>query len=563
MALAIALNACGPATQTAPEASADAPDLCIDGGLIYTGVQDAAPAHGLSVKNGKITAIETEQAQGFCDPFKSTATQIVNLDGSSLYPGFVDAHAHLLGIGLREMTLNLEGTASIKALKQRLAEVVAETADGDVIYGRGWIETHWPENRFPTRQDLDAVAPNNPVILRRADGHSLVANSKALEAAGITKDTDASFGGSIIAGKDGHPSGMLIDNAMDLATVQLGALSPQRKEAAYIKASEVYAAYGWTGIQSMSVDPEDVPLIERLSQEGKLKIRVYNAVDMQNADQLLDAIAANGPQHNENAKVTTRSIKLYADGALGSRGAALLVPYADDPGNEGLMLTNRETIMPILERALRDGFQICTHAIGDKANRLVLDWYEQAFDNVPVAERKHADPRWRIEHSQIIDLSDLQRFAQLGVIASMQPSHAIGDLHFAPDRLGVERLKGGYAWRTLIDSGAKIAAGSDAPVERGDPRIEFYGAVARKDAQGFSGEGWYPEQKVSRAEALTMLTAWPAFAAFEDGVAGTIELGKNADFTVFSGDIMTVPEAEILNVTTAMTIVAGEIIYQQ
>ncbi len=536
-------------------------DLCIKNANYYS-VDGTLNLADIAIDNGKIDKIVQQGSTDLCGDSKAYQQGVVDLKGAYTYPGFVDSHAHLLGIGLREMTLNLEGIPSIKAMTETLSQSVAQTPKGETIYGRGWIETHWPENRFPTRADLDGVSPDHPVILQRADGHAIVANTKALAAAGIDKDTKAPFGGKILLGKDGEPTGMLIDKAMSLVTGLLAEVTPERRRAAYIKGSEVYAAYGWTGIQSMSVVAGDVDLIAQLSDDGLLKIRVYNAVDMQGADALLDGIAANGPKTSNNGRVVTRAIKLYADGALGSRGAALLEPYADEPDNKGLMLTTREKIMPVLERSLRGGIQISTHAIGDRANRRVLDWYEEAFTNVPASERKIANPRWRIEHAQILNMADLKRFSELGVIASMQPSHAIGDLHFAVNRLGVERLKGGYAWNSLIKSGVKIAAGSDAPVERGDPRIEFYAAIARKDMQGFSADGWYPNEAVSRELALEMLTAWPAYAAFSEDLSGNIAVGQNADFTIFDQDIMAIPEADILKVKPVMTIVDGEIVYQ-
>lgn len=555
------LAACGPDNE-AKSVNSNAPDLCIQNASIFQG--DNVPAFMLTIKNGVIDEVRPYKFDTpYCDTFLNASTTIVDLKGAYLYPGFVDSHAHLLGIGLREMTLNLEGTPSIKTLVQTLADEVAKTPKGETVYGRGWIETHWPEDRFPTRQDLDAVSPDNPVLLQRSDGHAMVANSAALNAAGITKDTKPPFGGDILHDADGEPTGMLIDHAMGLISALMPTLSPARKEAAYIKASEVYAAYGWTGIQSMSVDANDIDLIERLSDEGKLKIRVYNAVDMQDAEDLVKNIAEGGPQTNKNGRVTTRGLKFYIDGALGSRGAALLAPYADDPGNTGLFLVKKDYIMPIFEQSLRDGIQISTHAIGDRANQLMLDWYEEAFAAVPESERKIAKPRWRNEHSQILDLADIPRYNELGVIASMQPSHAIGDLYFANKRIGKDRLAGGYAWRSLIDSGAIIAGGSDAPVERGDPRVEFYAAVARKSLDGYSDANWFPNEKVTRVEALKMFTEWAAYAAFEEKNAGKIEPGMRADFTVFDKDIMTIPEAEILTVEPVMTIVDGEIIYKK
>ncbi len=561
LGVCLTLAACGQKTNAPKELETTTHDLCIENANYYND-NDKLVLTDIAVDQGVIKSFSADGVRGLCRDTGVAYKQIIDLKSAYLYPGFVDAHAHLLGIGLREMTLNLEGTASIKTLQKALAEEVAKTPKGETVYGRGWIETHWPEARFPTRQDLDAVSPDNPVLLGRSDGHAMVINSAALKAAGITKDTKPPFGGDILHGEDGTPTGMLIDHAMGLVSDQMPTLTPARKQAAYIKASEIYAAYGWTGIHSMSVDANDIGLIERLSDEGKLKIRVYNAVDMKNAETLIKNIAKNGPQKNKNGRVTTRAIKLFIDGALGSRGAALLEPYADDPENTGLFLVKKEYIMPIFEQSLRDGIQISTHAIGDRANQVMLDWYEEAFAAVPESERKIAEPRWRNEHSQILDLADIPRYSELGVIASMQPSHAIGDLHFAEKRIGETRLAGGYAWRSLIDSGAIIAGGSDAPVERGDPRIEFYAAVARKDMSGFSGDNWFPEEKVTRVEALKMFTEWAAYAAFEEDVAGKIQAGMRADFTVFDKDIMVIPEAEILKVETMITIVDGEVVYR-
>jgi len=568
-ALLFALYGCS-ANKDTTQLADKTPDMCIFGGIFHANDGTSNDKAFITVTDGIISsppistqADEPEESAPDCSAYANSDTRIIDLQGAHLYPGFVDSHAHLLGIGLREMTLNLEGTPSIKTLQEELAKEVSKTAKGENIYGRGWIETHWPENRFPTKEDLDIVAPENPVILQRADGHAMVANSLALKKAGITADTVPPFGGDILKGKDEQPTGMLIDNAMGLVGGLMPTLTPERKKKAYIKASEIYAAYGWTAIHSMSVDPQNVAIMEKLSDEGKLKIRVYNSIDMSDAESLYDGIAKSGPRISSNGRITTRAIKLYVDGALGSRGAALLEPYEDDPNNSGLMMVKKETIMPILEQALRDGIQVNTHAIGDRANRRMLDWYEEAFAAVPVSERKVAEPRWRIEHSQIIDVNDIKRFKELGVIPSMQPSHAIGDLHFAPDRLGIERLEGGYAWRSLIDSGVVIAGGSDAPVERGDPRIEYYAAIARKDMSGFSGNGWYPDEKVSRAEALKMFTSWAAYSAFEEEKTGDLSTGMNADFTVFDKDIMTIPEAEILTVTPMMTIVDGEVIYEK
>ncbi len=351
----------------------------------------------------------------------------------------------------------------------------------------------------------------------------------------MTRATVDPEGGRIEKDAAGEPTGMLIDNAMNFVAALIAAPSEAAKREAFDVGAEVYAAYGWTGVHNMSVDPADLSLIDEEAAEGRLAIRVYNSIDKSG----YDAIAA-APRQNNSGRIVTRAVKLYVDGALGSRGAALVEPYADRPDTSGLLMMTHEEAAPFFQKALRDGVQIATHAIGDRGNKLVLDWYEEALKTVPAEDRKVANPRWRIEHAQILDPSDIARFSKLGVIASMQPSHAIGDLYFAPARLGDARLDGAYAWRSLLDSGAIIAGGSDAPVERGDPLIEFYAAVARKDLEGKSGDNWRPEEKVTRAEALAMFTSAPAFASFQESDLGTIEVGKKADFTVFSKDIMTV-----------------------
>jgi len=557
------VTACG---KTAADSDISQNDWCIYGGPIYT-ANDAQPTiEAVAVKNGKIIYAGAAQDE-WCQDNTGTSRRKLDLEGAAMYPGLTDAHGHLIGIGLREMTLNLEGTKSVTDLKSRLAKVVADTPKGETIYGRGWIETHWPEKRFPNRYDLDEITTNHPVILERSDGHAVVVNSKALELANITAQTKAPYGGAINRngkaeprrGKT-EPNGMLIDNAAKLVESLMPELTEARKEAAYIKGAELYASRGWTNIHSMSVNPDDIPLLNLLANEGKIKIRVYNSIDLLDHKHMPSMISKTG---SDDPLIKTRAIKLYADGALGSRGAALLEPYSDDKGNSGLMTLKKEQANSILEAALRNGTQVNIHAIGDRGNREVLQWYKAALDAIPTSERANPDPRWRIEHSQIIHVDDIPLFAEYGIIPSMQPSHAIGDLYFAVDRLGKERLAGGYAWRSLIDSGAIIAGGSDAPVEVGDPRIEFYAATIRKGLDGFSNEAWYPEQKVTPQEALKMFTAWPAYAAFQEDTLGTIEVGKAADFSIFETDIMTADGADILTAKPVMTIVDGEVAFER
>ena len=561
---ATALLIAGCSGNTTPDHKASGANFarawCISGGAIYTANDKSPTAEAVAIRKGIITYVGKDKGD-WCEKYAGSDSQNINLNGAAAYPGLTDAHGHLLGIGLREMTLNLEGTQSISDLRERVKQAVSELAENETLYGRGWIETHWPEGRFPNRQDLDDIAPNNPIILERADGHAVVVNTVALKATNITGDTQAPFGGAIHLDANGQPTGMLIDKASTLVDPLMPKLTKERKREAYIKGAELYASRGWTNIHSMSVDPADVPMINTLARQGKIKIRVYNSVDLfpSKATQTLSGVSE--MKGTKNDIITTRAIKLYSDGALGSRGAALLKPYSDDEKNSGLLLLKEDAANSILDAALRNGTQVNTHAIGDRANRLVLDWYEAAFKRVPKNQWAEADPRWRIEHSQIVDLEDLPRFAELGIIPSMQPSHAIGDLHFAPDRLGKDRLAGAYAWRALIDSGSIIAGGSDAPVEVGDPRIEFYASTQRKDLKGFNNEDWNEEQKVTPYEALKMFTLWPAYAAFEDDKIGSLEVGKKADMSAFTTDIMTASGPDILTSDPLFTMVDGRLAF--
>lgn len=535
--------------------AAQAEPLLLTNGHIYTGVEAQPRVEAVLVAKGRITFAGTEKQARAKAPEDA---RTIDLRGRTLLPGLVDAHAHLVGIGFRELDFNLEGTGSVAELQAKLKDRAAQTASaGGWIVGRGWIETKWSPPQFPTRADLDAVAPLRPVALTRADGHALVANSRALQLAGITAKTPNPAGGEILRDARGEPTGMLIDRAQDLVM----RLVPSPTTAETARAIEVGAErevrLGWTQIQVAGGS-----LAERWAlEQSKSKLRLYVAVSGPGA--AAEKLIRDGSQIGE--RFTARTIKLFIDGALGSRGAALLEPYADAPDSRGLVMNKEEVLLPLLTSALRAGIQIETHAIGDRGNRIMLDLYEKAFAAVPAAERKVAEPRWRIEHAQVIHADDIPRFAKLGVIASMQPSHAIGDLYFAPARLGAgsSRLAGAYAWRALIDAGAKVAGGSDAPVERGEPLIEFYAAVTRKSIDGFANDDWHREQRVTRAEALKMFTLWPAFASFEEKQRGTIEVGKVADFTVFSADIMEIPEQEILRAECVMTVIGGEVAWEK
>ena len=530
--------------------------VCYSGGTIHTADDDQPQVDAVATMGERI-AYAGADAGDWCP----AGAVRVDLDGGAMYPGLTDSHAHLIGIGKREMEFDLTGTASIRELQDRVRAEAADTPAGETIFGDGWIETFWPEDRFPTRDDLDAATRDHPVILQRSDGHAMVVNSAALKAARIDGQTENPFGGAINKDANGRPTGMLIDNAQDL----VAELIPEMDEAARMEAfrlgSEVYAARGWTNIHSMSVDADNVPLINRLSNDGVVKLRVYNSIGLPER-RASDRVRTMRDSEEASPHVTTRAVKLYADGALGSRGAALLSPYEDDPANSGLMTLDRERAIPIFVAALRNGVQVNTHAIGDAGNKAVLDWYEEAFSMVPPAERAEPNPRWRIEHSQILDVADIPRFKALGVIPSMQPSHAIGDLHFAVDRLGPNRLKGAYAWRALIDSGSRIAGGSDAPVELGDPRIELHAAMQRTDLKGYSNENWGRDQVVTPQEALKMFTLWAAYAAFQEDDLGSIEVGKLADFSIFDRDMLD-PAIEPMDAEAVMTVVDGKVIWEK
>jgi predicted amidohydrolase YtcJ len=537
-------------------ARAEDVDLLLTNGNVYTVTEKQPKAEAVAVKANRIVFVGSND-----DAKRFHAARIIDLHGGTVVPGFTDSHCHIFGIGEREMRFNMEGINSLEDFLARVKERVEKTSPGKWIVGRGWIETFWKPPRFPTRQDLDKIAPNNPVFLTRADGHASIANSAALKIAGIERKTPDPFGGQILK-KNGEPNGMLLDHAQDLVAKNIPKATQTEREEALLRGIERETTLGWCEIQNAGSHREDIDVIQNAFRAGKIKSRFVNAVygpgeDAQNF--LREGSTINAFDYH----FTQRTIKVLFDGALGSRGAALLKPYSDAPETSGLLREKPDDLRPMFEEALRRGIQVETHALGDRANRLILDLYEHAFKAVPADERKIREPRWRIEHAQIVDADDIPRFAKLGVIPSMQPSHAISDLFFAPARLGMDRLVGAYAWQSFLKNGCIIAGGSDAPVERGEPMIEFYAAVARKSIKGKSGEGWHPEQAVSRAEALKMFTIWPAYAAFEEKDKGSIEVGKLADFTVLSRDIMKIPAAEILETQNEMTVIGGEIIYSR
>lgn len=538
---------------------ADPATLVFINGNVYTANAKRPQAEAIAVKDDRIVFVGSNAD---AKKFQGAKTRTVDLHGATVVPGMTDAHYHFIGVGQREMNLNLEGITNLEDFLAKVKTRVDQAKPGEWVTGRGWIETFWKPPVFPTRGDLDKISPNNPVFLSRADGHGAVANSAALKLGNVTKDTKDPFGGQILHDKEtGEPVGMLLDTAQGLVTRQIPARTDGDTDQAIILADKRSIELGWTQVHDAGGGFDDVERYKRLYSEGKLRIRIYKAVHGPGPSS--QKLLRDGPIiEGFNNRFNVRAIKVVSDGALGSRGAALLAPYSDAADSKGFLRVKDEELMPMLKEALQKGIQVETHAIGDYANRFTLDEYEKALSAVPKSARKIADPRWRIEHSQIVNPSDIPRFKQLGIIPSMQPSHAIGDLHFAPSRLGLERLRGAYAWNTFIKSGVIIPGGSDAPVERGEPMIEFYAAVARKDIRGFTGDGWHPEEKVTREEALKMFTIWPAYVAFEETLRGSIEVGKLADLTVLSADIMKIPEMEILKTRCVMTVINGEVVFE-
>jgi predicted amidohydrolase YtcJ len=537
----------------------DSADLVFKNGNIYTANESMPRAQAVAVKGDRIVFVGSNDA---VQKLVGKDTRVVDLHGNTVLPGITDAHHHLSGVGFREMTLNLEGITNLQDFLAKVKARVNQAQPGEWVTGRGWIETRWQPPVFPTRQDLDSVAPNNPLVLMRADGHASVVNSAALKIANVDKNTPNPFGGEISRDKQtGEPNGMLLDAAQNLVRRRIPPTSREDEERAIMLGVKRDIELGWTQIQDAGGSYGDVDLYKKLYGSGTIKLRIYKAVygPGPNANRLLSEGPIVGAFQN---RFNVRTIKVVSDGALGSRGAALLEPYSDAPDTSGFLTVKAEELRPMLIDALRKGIQVETHAIGDRANRFILDEYETALKAVPSDERKVNDHRWRVEHAQIVNPADIPRFAKLGIIPSMQPSHAIGDLFFAPSRLGIPRLAGAYAWQSFIKSGVVVPGGSDAPVERGEPMIEFYAAVARKDQKGFSAEGWHPEEALTREQALKMFTIWPAYAAFEEKLRGSIEVGKLADLTIVSADIMRIPEAEILQTRCVMTVIGGEIVYE-
>lgn len=479
-------------------------------------------------------------------------TRVLDLNGAFVYPGLIESHAHILSLGNSRMNIDLVGTPDKNAVVEKVRERASRTAKGEWIQGRGWDQNDWPVKEFPTAPDLDAAAPDNPVVLGRVDGHAVWVNSRALQAAGITAATKDPDGGKILRDAKGNPSGVLVDMAVDLVTSKMKVLTmdetTQRIRLALREALEKGITM-ITDAGSGENGGKDLEAYRALAARRDLSLRIYSMVWMPG-----DAGAAllrMGPE-NDGPYLDVRCLKLIVDGALGSRGAALLAPYSDDPANTGLLIWKEPELMDVLQRAKAKGLQVGIHAIGDRANRMVLDAYEKIGVQ---------GLRWRVEHAQVLAPADIPRFAALDVIASMQPVHATSDGPWATDRLGPERVKGAYAWRSLLDQHTVIAGGSDAPVEDINPLWGIYAAITRQDHSGKPDGGWHPEQIVTREEALRMYTLDAAHAAFRDLDLGSIKEGKLADLVVLPQNLLTCDPKAMVDMKVLYTIVGGQVRY--
>ncbi|RIV46925.1 amidohydrolase [Flagellimonas pelagia] len=514
-------------------------DLIVYNANIYTVDDDFPKACCVAIKDGKFVAV-SENADIYK---KYKAKEELDAEGKTIVPGLIDAHCHFYGLGLNQQVVDLVGTTSFDEILDKVVAFQKERPS-DFIRGRGWDQNDWEEKEFPTKDKLDELFPDTPVALRRIDGHALLVNQKALDLAGITLDTKVE-GGEIVI-QDGKLTGVLVDNPMGL----VDAIVPQPSRAQQIQAlkdaERISLDYGLTTVNDAGLARSTIELIDSLQQAGDMSIRVYAMVS--NYPENLDYFLNKGIIKTDRLDV--RSVKVYGDGALGSRGAALKAPYSDKPGHFGAMVTPVDEIGALAERIAATDYQMNTHAIGDSANVVVLRAYKKALEGKP-------DRRWKVEHAQVISMEDFDYF-KLGIIPSVQPTHATSDMYWAEDRLGSERVKGAYAYKKLLDGAGIVALGTDFPVEQVSPFLTFYAAVARQDLDKYPEGGFQMKDALSREETLKGMTIWAAYSNFEEGEKGSIEPGKFADFVILSDDIMTVPVSEIPNLKAEQVFVAGK-----
>ena len=480
----------------------------------------------------------------------------VDAQGASVIPGLIDAHGHMLGLGMTHIQVDLVGASSKQEVLDRLKAGAAKLPKGAWLIGRGWDQNHWTGKQFPTAADLDAAFPDRPVYLERIDGHAVWVNSAAMKHA--TKALDGDWqpqGGRIV--RDGKKAtGVLVDGAVGLVAEAIPPLSHEQTREAYKAAFADAVAAGLTGVHDPGVSLDDFKVLQEMAAAGDIPLRLYEMADGNHA--ALDWLCTQGGRWADaSGRLQMRTVKLYMDGALGSRGAALLTDYNDDHGNRGILVTSPDAYRTAVEKAYRCHVQVATHAIGDRGNRMVLDTYQSVL-----GDHADSDHRWRVEHAQIVALDDIPRFAKLRLIASMQPTHATSDMPWAEQRLGAERLKGAYAWQRFIHEKVPLAFGSDFPVEHVNPMLGLYAAVTRQDLNGQPPGGWLPDQRVSRIQALAGFTRGAAYAAFMENEVGTLKAGMRADFVILDGDVMTVPPRQIADLKPLSTWVDGKAVYR-
>lgn len=527
-------------------------DLVLTGGVVVTLDKALPRARAVAVRDGRIVAVGTDAE---IEKHVGPATRRIALAGRAVFPGLTDAHVHVESMGEALESLDLTGADSLAEAVRRITEHARAMPPGEWILGRGWDQNDWPEKRFPRASDLATAAGGRPVFLSRVDGHAAWVNAEALSRAGLTAATPDPAGGRILRDESGQPEGVLVDAAQGLVEKSIPAPGKEVRKRRIAKGLRACAAGGLTSVHDAGVDFASIGLYKELLAEGRLDVRVYVMIRgpeefLAHADTLRPEVGLG------DGRLTVRAVKVVADGALGSRGALLLEPYADEPRSRGLATVDSAAFRKLLERALALGFQVNTHAIGDAANRNVLDAYQAAFG--PAGGAAH---RFRIEHAQVLSPVDVPRFAHLGVIPSMQPTHCTSDMYWAEARLGPERAKGAYLWKTFLDAGVPVAGGSDAPVESVAVLPGIYAAVTRQDAKGWPAGGWHPGERVSLEEALRLFGTGAAFAAFEEEDRGTIAVGKRADFTVLTRDLTAIPPTDILKAEVALTVVGGRLVH--
>lgn len=527
--------------------TAQTADLMVKNANIYTVDPKHPKAKAIAAKDGKILQLG-DDLSAFIGP----QTKVIDAGGATMLPGLIDSHGHVRGLGEFLETINLRGVTSEKEIVEKVRQAAKTAKPGAWIRGRAWDQNLWDKKEFPTLAGITEAAPNNPVYLGRVDGHAAWVNQKALDLADINAATPDPAGGKIIRDANGKPTGVLVDRSQGLVASKIPTSTDEEVEKRIALALQECARLGLTTVHDAGTGQQEIDAYHRLAAKGAMPARVY--VMLANQPKLLDSYLTKGIEIGDF--VTIRSIKLVADGALGSRGAAMLEPYSDDAGNKGILITNGPAIQAVTERALRAGFQVNTHAIGDRANRTVLETYGSAL-------KGKNDKRFRVEHAQIVAPQDFALFQKYSIIASMQATHATSDMPWAETRIGKERLKGAYAWQTMLKLGVHLANGSDFPVEEPNPMFGLFSAITCQKQNGVPPGGWFPNQKLTREQALRSWTIEGAYAAFEEKRKGSLEAGKLADFILLSGDIMTMPEAEIWKARVTMTVVGGKIVYQQ